>query len=215
MMFFPRALSASSDARNALARLSLVFSAETRKGASLVIDNDLRWALKLENATFEWEETLSNNINEDPSNEKGTPQSDLPFRVHNITMHVQRGTLVAIVGRVGSGKSSLLSGLIGEMRKVSGNVTFGGRVAYCSQTAWIQNATLVCQFHQNLYFVIYDPYQRDNILFGQEFDKERYWQVVEYCSLLPDLELLADGDLTEVSLSFILWVFLSPSLLFP
>ena len=59
------------------------------------------------------------------------------------SMHVQRGTLVAVVGRVGSGKSSLLSGLIGEMRKVSGSVTFGGRVAYCSQTAWIQNATLV------------------------------------------------------------------------
>ena len=41
-------------------------------------------------------------------------------------------------------------------------------------------------------------FKRDNILFGQEFDEERYWQVVENCSLLPDLELLADGDLTEV-----------------
>ena len=47
-----------------------------------------------------------------------------------------------------------------------------------------------------------DLFQRDNILFGQEFNEERYWQVVENCSLLPDLELLADGDLTEVYSSF-------------
>ncbi|KAF8802448.1 P-loop containing nucleoside triphosphate hydrolase protein [Phlegmacium glaucopus] len=181
MVFFPNALSATSDARNAVARLSLVFNAEIRTGASLVIDDSLNVAVQVENATFEWEEALATESNEDHNNEKGTPQSDLPFRVHNITMDVQRGTLVAVVGRVGSGKSSLLSGLIGEMRKVSGSVTFGGRVAYCSQTAWIQNATL-----------------RDNILFGQEFDEERYWRVVENCSLLPDLELLPDGDLTEI-----------------
>ena len=101
--------------------------------------------MQLENATFEWEETLLTESKED-SKEKDSPQPDQPFRVHDITMNVQLecGTLVAVVGRVGSGKSSLLSGLIGEMRKVSGNVTFGGRVAYCSQTAWIQNATLVC-----------------------------------------------------------------------
>ena len=146
MMFLPRALSASSDAKNALARLSLVFGAEIRTDTSLVVDNDLKWAVQLENATFEWEETLLTESKEDYSNrdEKDSSQPDPPFRVHDITMHVQRGTLVAVVGRVGSGKSSLLSGLIGEMRKVSGSVTFGGRVAYCSQTAWIQNATLVC-----------------------------------------------------------------------
>jgi ATP-binding cassette subfamily C (CFTR/MRP) protein 1 len=140
MMLLPRSLSASSDAKNALARLSLVFSAEIRTGSSLVIDNDLKWAVQLENATFEWEEALLTESEKDYSNEKDSPQPDLlPFRVHDITMHVQRGTLVAVVGRVGSGKSSLLSGLIGEMRKVSGSVTFGGRVAYCSQTAWICN----------------------------------------------------------------------------
>ena len=150
MIFFPRALSAISDTKNSLARLSLVFGAEVRTGTSLVIDNDLKWAVQLENATFEWEEVLSTESYEDLINEKEASQSDLlPFQVHDITMHVQRGTLVAVVGRVGSGKSSLLSGLVGQMRKVSGSVTFGGRVAYCSQTAWIQNASLVCQ-SQNL-----------------------------------------------------------------
>ena len=146
MMFFPRALSATLDTKNSLARLSLVFGAEMRTGTSLVIDNDLKWAVQLESATFEWEEVLSTESYEDEK-EASEPHLllDVPFRVHDITMHVQRGTLVAVVGRVGSGKSSLLSGLIGQMRKVSGSVTFGGRVAYCSQTAWIQNASLVCQ----------------------------------------------------------------------
>ena len=51
-------------------------------------------------------------------------------------------------------------------------------------------------------FIIYNLLQRDNILFGEEFDEERYWRVVENCSLLPDLENLSDGDLTEVRSSF-------------
>ena len=53
-------------------------------------------------------------------------------------MEIPRGMLVAIVGHVGSGKTSLLQGLIGEMRKTSGSITFGGSVGYCPQIAWIQ-----------------------------------------------------------------------------
>ena len=53
-------------------------------------------------------------------------------------MEIPRGVLVAIVGHVGSGKTSLLQGLIGEMRKTSGSITFGGSVGYCPQIAWIQ-----------------------------------------------------------------------------
>jgi ATP-binding cassette subfamily C (CFTR/MRP) protein 1 len=60
-------------------------------------------------------------------------------------------------------------------------VTFGGRVAYCPQTAWISNNTL-----------------RENILFGAPFDEARYWAALETACLLPDLALLADGDLTEI-----------------
>jgi ATP-binding cassette, subfamily C (CFTR/MRP), member 1 len=97
---------------------------------------------------------------EDKAKETPTPGKDVPlFRVKNVVMTIPRGQLVAIVGPVGSGKvtslnkflelftdheqSSLLQGLIGEMRKVSGHVSFGGRVGYCPQTAWIQNVTLV------------------------------------------------------------------------
>ena len=136
MMFLPRALSSISDARSGLGRLRLVFDAETRSGDSLHVDEDLKWALQVEKATFEWEDSSSTNAD-------GAEGQSAPFRIQDISMLIQRGMLVAIVGRVGSGKSSLLMALIGEMRKVRGSVTFGGRVAYSPQTAWIQNATLV------------------------------------------------------------------------
>jgi ABC-type transport system involved in cytochrome bd biosynthesis fused ATPase/permease subunit len=60
------------------------------------------------------------------------------FKVQDVCMSVPRGQLVAIVGPVGSGKTSLLQGLIGEMRKTHGSIVFGGSVGYCPQTAWIQ-----------------------------------------------------------------------------
>lgn len=67
------------------------------------------------------------------------------------------------------------------MNRVSGKAVFGGRLGYCQQNAWIQNTTL-----------------RENILFGQPWDEHRYWQSVKDSSLLSDLEILPDGDLTEV-----------------
>jgi ABC-type glutathione transport system ATPase component len=69
------------------------------------------------------------------------------FVVTNVDLIIPRGRLVAIVGAVGSGKSSLLQGLIGEMKKTAGSVVFGGSVAYCPQTAWIQVSVFVL-FHR-------------------------------------------------------------------
>ena len=60
------------------------------------------------------------------------------FKVEDVSMSVPRGQLVAIVGPVGSGKTSLLQGLIGEMRKANGSIVFGGSVGYGPQTSWIQ-----------------------------------------------------------------------------
>ena len=70
---------------------------------------------------------------------------------------------------VGSGKTSLLSALLGEMNKVQGRVCVSGKIAYVPQTAWIMNTTL-----------------QENILFGQEFDKHLYERVIEACALKQD-----------------------------
>ncbi|KAJ8730882.1 hypothetical protein PYW08_002295 [Mythimna loreyi] len=99
----------------------------------------------------------------------------------NLNLHVPRGSLVAVVGAVGSGKSSLLSALLGEMNKVSGRVNTFGSIAYVPQQAWIQNATL-----------------QDNILFGNPLDKQKYNNVIDMCALKPDFEVLPGGDQTEI-----------------
>ena len=56
-----------------------------------------------------------------------------------------------------------------------------GSIAYVPQEAWIQNLTL-----------------QENILFGKSMDKKRYSKVLSACALLPDLELLPGGDMTEI-----------------
>jgi ABC-type glutathione transport system ATPase component len=73
-------------------------------------------------------------------------EEDRVFQVRDLSMEIPRGMLVAVVGPVGSGKTSLLQGLIGEMRKTSGSITFGGSVGYCPQSAWIQvGSRFLCQ----------------------------------------------------------------------
>jgi ABC-type transport system involved in cytochrome bd biosynthesis fused ATPase/permease subunit len=142
-MFLPRALSATADARSALSRISHVFHAEMRSAQAFDVVEDLASGVQVEDATFEWEEVYLM----DSDGKSNSPQPHIPFRIQNVSIQVQRGSLAAVVGRVGAGKSSLLLGLIGEMRKVSGTVKFGGRLAYCSQTAWIQNASVVSSLH--------------------------------------------------------------------
>uniref|UniRef100_A0A3B5QTI6 Canalicular multispecific organic anion transporter 2 n=1 Tax=Xiphophorus maculatus TaxID=8083 RepID=A0A3B5QTI6_XIPMA len=99
----------------------------------------------------------------------------------NINVMVPQGSLVAVVGHVGCGKSSLISALLGDMEKVEGEVCVRGSVAYVPQQAWIQNATL-----------------RDNILFGKSFNESKYRRVLDACALTPDLEVLPGGDMTEI-----------------
>uniref|UniRef100_A0A803TXB3 ABC-type glutathione-S-conjugate transporter n=1 Tax=Anolis carolinensis TaxID=28377 RepID=A0A803TXB3_ANOCA len=99
----------------------------------------------------------------------------------SVNLEIPCGSLLAVVGPVGSGKSSLVSAMLGEMENIKGHINIQGSVAYVPQQAWIQNATL-----------------KDNILFGSPLDEARYQKVIEACALLPDLQLLPGGDLTEI-----------------
>lgn len=103
------------------------------------------------------------------------------FKLWDISLSVARNELIAVIGTVGSGKSSLLAALAGDMRKTSGTVTMGASRAFCPQYAWIQNATA-----------------KDNIMFGKLFRKDWYDKVVEACALLPDFDMLPNGDQTEI-----------------
>lgn len=104
-----------------------------------------------------------------------------PFKLQDISFTAGRKELVAVIGSVGSGKSSLLAALAGDMRKTNGEVVMGASRAFCPQYAWIQNATL-----------------KENILFGKPLDSKWYKRVIEACALQPDLDMLPHGDATEI-----------------
>ena len=103
------------------------------------------------------------------------------FKLSNLNISIKTGSLCAIVGSVGSGKSSFLSALLGEMDKTDGEVELAGKIAYVSQQAWIQNATL-----------------RKNITFGKKLEENLYNKVISDCALKSDLEILPGGDSTEI-----------------
>ncbi|KAH8298106.1 hypothetical protein KR018_006856, partial [Drosophila ironensis] len=98
----------------------------------------------------------------------------------NINLSLRRGQLVAVIGPVGCGKSSLIQAMLGELPAEAGSVHVHGRYSFASQEPWLFNASV-----------------RDNILFGLPMDKQRYRIVLKRCALERDLELL-NGDATIV-----------------
>jgi energy-coupling factor transporter ATP-binding protein EcfA2 len=99
----------------------------------------------------------------------------------NVNLVVREKELVAIVGSVAAGKSSLCNALLGELWSVQGSVEVQAAVAYAAQTPWVLNATL-----------------RDNILFGEPYDERKYSKVLDACQLTHDLHMLQDGDQTMI-----------------
>ncbi|KAI0822453.1 P-loop containing nucleoside triphosphate hydrolase protein [Trametes gibbosa] len=194
LMFLPISLSSIADAQNAIDRLYGVFEAETL-AETKIQDEGMEHAIQVVGGEFVWDGTppdmaarkdkkgrfgkkQASKTVVDPDAEKSQEST---FRLKDVNLAIPQGQLAAIVGPVGSGKSSLLEGMIGEMRRTAGSVRFKGSVAYCPQSAWIQNATV-----------------RDNIIFGRPFDEERYLKAVHDACLEADLELLPNGDMTEV-----------------
>lgn len=119
-------------------------------------------------------------VSSDPTTvTKGEPLRLLTL--NRISLQASSGMLLAVVGQTGSGKSSILSALLGEIRCVYGTVFVKGRIAYVGQQAFIQNGSL-----------------RDNIIFGREFNDEKYASTIRDCCLEHDLKVLPSGDNTEI-----------------
>ncbi|KAJ2008342.1 ATP-binding cassette glutathione S-conjugate transporter ycf1 [Coemansia thaxteri] len=97
------------------------------------------------------------------------------------SLSIKKGEFVTIKGRVGCGKSSLVSAICGEMPLTSGEACVFGRIGYVSQKPWIMNATF-----------------RENILLDDEFDEKRYNEIIKACALAEDLEQLPAGDMSEI-----------------
>jgi ATP-binding cassette subfamily C (CFTR/MRP) protein 1 len=104
------------------------------------------------------------------------------FTIKNLTLSLKKGEILAIIGSFGSGKSSILRAILGDMETVSGSIKVRGSIAYVPQTPWIMHGTV-----------------RDNILFGKAFDKAWYMRVVRACCLLADFRMLEEHDMTFLS----------------
>ena len=149
--FLALSFSSITDAHNAIGRIQECFTAELIS-ETFERDPELKYSLEIENASFTWDSPPPDEGKEQKGKKKDRRSTTRPesasepravkeetlFKLKQIDFKVPRGQLLAIVGAVGSGKTSLLQGLIGDMRKTEGSVRFGGSLAYCSQSAWIQ-----------------------------------------------------------------------------
>ncbi|CAJ1963398.1 unnamed protein product [Sphenostylis stenocarpa] len=162
---FPQALILISQALISLGRLDeFMMSKEMDEGAVERLDGcDGDIAVEIKDGQFSWDD------------------ADVNVALKVEELEIKRGDHAAVVGTVGSGKSSLLASLLGEMIKISGEVKVCGSIAYVAQTSWIQNATI-----------------QDNILFGLPMNREKYSETVRVCCLEKDLEMMEYGDQTEI-----------------
>ncbi|XP_075174074.1 LOW QUALITY PROTEIN: multidrug resistance-associated protein 1-like [Anomaloglossus baeobatrachus] len=162
LRMFPLAVTLTIQSVVSLRRLAKFFSEEELEPNVETLESTSRNDIVVCDGTFTWCSTV------EPC-------------LRSINLSIEKGSLVAVVGQVGCGKSSLLSALLGEMEKVDGKVALKGSLAYVPQQTWIPNATF-----------------KDNVLFGRTFDKDWYDNVIQACALLPDLKILSGGENTEI-----------------
>ncbi|KAJ5960140.1 ABC transporter integral membrane type 1 [Penicillium vulpinum] len=193
----PMVIGQVTDAWTAFARIQEFLLAE-EQDEDIERDENMENAIEMEHASFTWERLPTNEKDAEEAEKKvssrprptakSTPKDDNaeeppaePFKLKDMTFEVGRNELLAVIGTVGCGKSSLLSALAGDMRVTDGTVRMSTTRAFCPQYAWIQNTTV-----------------RNNILFGKEYNETWYEKVVDACALAPDLEILPNGDQTEI-----------------
>ncbi|TKS68688.1 Multidrug resistance-associated protein 7 ATP-binding cassette sub-family C member 10 [Collichthys lucidus] len=195
---FPWVLNGILEAKVSLERIQRFFkltNQDLQAYYALLTPEDSQTSILLSHGKFSWQGPDSPKEGEP---ETGAAKESL--LLHSLSLHITKcmagdrsnsvdlclmqGSLVVVVGKVGCGKSSLLAALTGELSRLSGVVYVADREAgfgLASQEPWIQHASV-----------------RDNILFGKDYDPAFYWAVIEACALSDDLNVLPNGDKTEV-----------------
>lgn len=175
LIFLPLLLNTLAEGKVSLRRLSKFLLADEVKKYVRTDDSttyegtQIPVAVRVDNASFAW--TPSGSPNETSS--RG--------QLRNVNITIRKGELVALIGPVGSGKSTLMSALLGELHKESGEVTVVGKVAYVPQVSWIPNDSF-----------------RNSILFGRQMENAKYRQTLQMCGLEQDISMLEYGDSTEI-----------------
>ena len=167
LAILPMVITSIIEASVAVGRLTDYFTAEELQPDAVLVKapaaNTGDETVRVREATFTWDR-----------NESRDCLKDIDFVAH-------RGELTCIVGRVGSGKSSFLQAVLGDLWKLRGEVVVHGYTAYVSQQPWVMNASV-----------------KENIVFGHRWDPHFYERTVQACALVEDFKTLPDGDQTEV-----------------
>ncbi|XP_072242554.1 cystic fibrosis transmembrane conductance regulator [Leuresthes tenuis] len=148
--------------------------------------------LELVNVSASWDEEIGNlfekikqesKANGHLSGDNGLFFTNLYITpvLKNISLHLEEGKMLAVAGSTGSGKSSLLMMILGELVPSEGKIRHSGRISYSSQTPWLMPGTI-----------------RDNILFGLTYDEYRYTSIIKACQLEEDFALLPEKDKTPL-----------------
>ena len=167
LMVLPMVITAIVESMVAVSRLTDFFTADelqpdavTRKEVAAHTGDE---SVVMRNASFAWDRN------------SGKPC------LKDIDFVARKGELNCVIGRVGSGKSSFLASVLGDIWKIQGNVTVHGAVAYVAQQPWVMNASV-----------------KENIVFGHRWDPHFYNRTIKACALTDDFKILPDGDKTEV-----------------
>ncbi|XP_028288222.1 ATP-binding cassette sub-family C member 4 [Parambassis ranga] len=164
-LFFPSAIEKLFESRVSIRRIQefLMLDEVTKSSAALPQEEKTDAAVDIQELTCYWDKTL-----------------DAPS-LQNVSITLNSKQLLAVIGPVGAGKSSLLSSILGELPAEKGVLKVKGQLTYAAQQPWVFPGTI-----------------RSNILFGKEMNQQQYDRVIRACALKRDLELLPDGDQTLI-----------------
>ncbi|KAK9696612.1 ABC transporter transmembrane region [Popillia japonica] len=175
-IYFPQGITQTAEANVSVKRLEKFLShkevftvkpsKDKYKPINGVLSNDVqnyKFGVEIINGCAKWIDTVTD------------------YTLENITAKFENATLVAVIGPVGSGKSSLLNIILKELPLCNGKIKVAGKTSYAAQEPWLFVGTV-----------------RENILFGQPWNEGRYKQVITVCALQKDFTLLPNGDLSIV-----------------
>ncbi|KAB0345475.1 hypothetical protein FD754_022401, partial [Muntiacus muntjak] len=162
-LYFPMAIDKVSEAIVSIRRIKKFLLLDEISQLNTQLPSDDKTIVQMKDFTAFWDK-----------------ESETPT-LQGLSFTVRPGELLAVVGPVGAGKSSLLHALLGELPPSQGQVIVHGRIMYVSQQPWVFSGTV-----------------RSNILFGKKYEENRYEEVIKACALEEDLQLLKEGDQTVI-----------------
>lgn len=186
LIYLPLCIQACRDSGASMSRIQKFLSTPEIKDNE--VDPELEAAVEVHRGNFVWHNSTGSDTPVEVQ-EQGSIAVSLPteklakpaFHLQGIDLKIERGELLAVIGSIGSGKTSFLSALAGNMSRTSGTVQWGALHALCPEQPWMLNGTV-----------------RDNILFGRPFERPWYNAILQACALSRDLNSLPHGDQTVV-----------------